>query len=127
MVLQPRGSGSLQMLFIAGGCLLLAACALRAGQVGSFAGTGDDVFAFETDERSITVMAQVQVSAGTAQLLIRDPSGEVQLSAMTSTTTAPILVSRQLRATPGTWTATVTFHDADGVSEIEFRAGTEAP
>jgi hypothetical protein len=43
--------------------------------------------------------------------------------------TAPREVSGSLRATPGTWTATVTLscHDADGVSELEFRAGTEAP
>jgi hypothetical protein len=104
----------------AAGVMVVAGCTHAAGETGSFGGSGTDEVSFQS-ESGVRVTARIELSVGSAGLRILDPHGRLRYEAATSAGGHPIDIDRWWSGDGGTWRALVTWEDAEGASDIEFR------
>lgn len=102
--------------------------ALVSGEAASFGGSGTGIShsEFESSVDTVTVRLVLSAISGQASITIRDPLGKVAYQSPAVLPGNPLDVTVPLESEPGTWTATKEWVDAEGRSEIEWRAGGAA-
>lgn len=102
--------------------------ALVSGEAASFGGSGAGIShsEFESSVDVVTVHLELSATSGQVSITIRDPLGKVAYQSPMVLPGNPLDVTVQFNSEPGTWMATKEWLDAEGRSEIEWRAGGAA-
>lgn len=106
----------------------VASFALVSGEAASFGGSGAGIShsEFESSVDAVTIHLELSATSGQVSITIRDPLGKVAYRSPMVLPGNPLDVTVQAKSEPGTWMATKEWVDAEGRSEIEWRAGGAA-